>query len=180
MLTMKNYTNTITGLLMACLVLQLFLPIFAEDYILAPGDTLEIKVVSKPELNTKQTIAPDGSISIPQVGRITVNTQTLPQLDAILKKELSKYITRPQFSVFLTPRPIYVVQNDVGTLTSEVKEAKNIAEANAYMGVASSTMNYGDVVTVNIGIERDFWADNWIKVMSAIGVIIIGLLNVGK
>lgn len=147
-------------------------------YILASGDTLEIKVINKKELDTKQVIAPDGSISLPTIGRMKVVGLSLDDLQKKIKASYSQYIKNADVVVFLTPRPIYVVQQDQVKKTWEVKKAESPAEALAYMDQPFNSTtpqlhdspSYGDVVTVNIGKSPDFWEDNWYKVLSAIGI----------
>jgi len=152
-------------------------PKLLDNNLLCPGDTLEIDIINNPELNTKQIITPEGSISIPQIGRIVVKDLTLTELDTFLLTELSKYYEKPIFSVFLTPRSIYVVQYDMSDQTSQVVEASNPSEATALMGGATNTLNYGDVVTVNIGRAPAFWEDNWYKLLTGVGIVIVGVWN---
>jgi hypothetical protein len=144
----------------------------AYEYTLAPNDTLEIKILNKKDLDTKQTIAPDGTISLPFLDRITASGKTLSEFEAYLKSELGKYIEKPQIIVYLTPRSIYVVQHDLKKNTWEVKEAKSIPEAKAYAGEDyTKEIKYGDVVTVDVGKQPDWWEDNWYKVITATAVI---------
>jgi polysaccharide export outer membrane protein len=74
----------------------------AFEYTLAPNDTLEIKIVGQKDLDTKQTIAPDGTISMPFLGRITASGKTLSEFDAYLKAELGKYIEKPPIRIIST------------------------------------------------------------------------------
>lgn len=183
-------------MLIVCLITQLLMPIFASESIpatnnipiqstkpssnisvskphtLAPGDILEIKIINNPALNTKQAITEGGSISIPQLGRLTVMNLSLPQLDVLLKKEISKHYKKPEFSVFLTPRPIYIVQTDLNKQTSVITEAKNIDEANAIMGTTTANLESGQIYNVNVGKTADFWQDDGLKWLTAIGLIV--------
>jgi protein involved in polysaccharide export with SLBB domain len=104
---------------------------FAADYVLAAGDTLEIKIINHKDLDTKQTITPDGTISLPLLGRIKAEGLTMSALDQYLSTEFSKYLEKPQVVTYLTPRPIYVIQHDVKKNVWEVKEAKSVTEAKA-------------------------------------------------
>ena len=61
--------------------------LFAAEYQLKPGDVLEIRIAGKGELTTKQPITPDGTISLPTVGRISLDGKTLNETDALLKRE---------------------------------------------------------------------------------------------
>ncbi|MDD4528008.1 MAG: polysaccharide biosynthesis/export family protein, partial [Candidatus Margulisbacteria bacterium] len=144
-------------------------------YILSYGDTLEIKVINKTELDTKQAIAPDGSISLPSIGRMNASGLSLDELQKKVRDNYSLYIKNADVVIYLTPKPIYVVQLDPKKETWEVKEAKTPQEAIAYMGqssnqLASCNLQAGDVVTVNYGKTPEFWEDNWYKVLSAVGM----------
>jgi len=44
----------------------------AEPYILSPGDVLEVQILNKPELNTKQEVGPNGKVALPYLDRVTV------------------------------------------------------------------------------------------------------------
>ena len=151
----------------------------ALPYILTSGDTLEINVINKKEFNTKQTIAPDGSISLPNIGRMKAAGLSIDELQKKVDSNFNKVIKNADVVILVTPKPIYVVQHDVVKQTWEVKEAKSPEEAKALMGGQKSEtqINPGDVVTVNIGKMPDFWEDNWYKVLSAVGVA-AGVWNV--
>lgn len=41
-------------------------------YTVSPGDTVDMQVVAHDNLNTKQQVAPDGTVSFPLAGRLTV------------------------------------------------------------------------------------------------------------
>lgn len=153
---------------------------FAFEYTLATNDQLEIKIIGQKDMDTKQTIAPDGTISLPFLGRITASGKTLPEFETYLKTELAKYIEKAQIIVYLTPRSIYIVQHNLKTNLSEVKEAKTIAEAKAFAGEDySKEIKYGDVITVDVGNQPDWWEANWYKVITATAVI-AGLIAAGK
>lgn len=161
----------ISLILISCFLLTI--PAFATEYRLAPSDQLEIKIINQKNLDTKQAIAPDGSISLPLVCRVEVQGKTLDELDQLLKSEYAKYIQKPQIVVYLTARPIYIVQHDLKKNTWEVKEAKSIEEARALVGKNySGEIKYGDTIVVNVGNKPDFWEDNWYKVLTATAVAV--------
>lgn len=146
---------------------------FASEYILAPNDQLEIKVINHKDFDTKQSIAPDGSISLPLIGRITAQGQTLNSFDKYLAAEFSKYIDKPQVVVYLTPRPTYVIQHDVRKNTWDVKEAKSVDEAKALAGRDfTGQISNGGIVSVEVSQKADFWEDNWYKVLTATAVAV--------
>ena len=144
---------------------------FASDYMLAPGDQLEVRIIGQKDLDTKQDIAPDGTISLPLLGRISAQNKTLTAFDSYLSSEFAKYIKNPQVVVYLTPRPIYIVQHNLRNNTWDVKSAKSIDEAKAFAGPGIlSNIEYGKVYTVAIGKAPDWWEDNWYKVLTATAV----------
>jgi hypothetical protein len=146
---------------------------FAAEYMLAPNDQLEIKIISQKDLDTKQTIAPDGTISLPLLGRITAQGQTLNSFDKYLTAEFSKYVDKPQVVVYLTPRPIYVIQHDVKKNAWDVKEAKSIDEAKALAGRNyTGEIKHGDIVSVEVSEKPDFWEQNWYKIITGTAVLV--------
>ena len=151
----------------------LYSPILGADYILAPNDQLEVRLIGQKDLDTKQTVAPDGTISLPLLGRVTAQGQTLASFNNYLSAEFAKYIKSPQVVVYLTPRPTYVIQHDVKKNTWEVKEAKSIDEARALAGRNyTGQISNGDIVSVEVSEEPDFWEQNWYKIITATAVLI--------
>jgi polysaccharide export outer membrane protein len=71
---MKKITSFV---LLFCLCCVFLIPASASEYVLAPNDQLEIKIIGQSDLDTKQTIAPDGSISLPLIGRILAGGKTM-------------------------------------------------------------------------------------------------------
>jgi len=173
--------KSICLLLITCFLLSFsLLPANAGEYILAPGDTLDIKIIGKKDLNTKQTIAPDGTISIPFLGRVEAQGQTLKEINTNLKSAFSKYIANAQVVVFLTPRPIYIIQHDVKKNVWDVKKAKSVDEARAYLGPPDKGDNrglaiqHGDIVSVDVSRKPDFFEANWYKIITA-GAVLVGI-----
>ena len=83
----------------------------AESFRLSPGDQLEIRIIDHSIFDTKQSIAPDGTISLPAVGRIQAQGLTLAQLDNCIVTGFSKYIENPQIVVYLTQQPDFMDKN---------------------------------------------------------------------
>jgi len=164
-------------LLITCFLIPVFqIPIFAAEYVLAPGDTLEVKILGKKDLDTKQTIAPDGTISLPFLGRVEAQGQTLKEFNNNLKSAFSRYIANAQVVVFLTPRPIYVIQHDIKKNVWDVKKAESVDEARAYLGPPDKGdyrgLKHGDIVAVSVSQKPDWWEDNWYKVLTGVAVAV--------
>ena len=78
---------------------------------LSPGDELEIKFFHTPELNTIQTIRPDGKIAMQLIGEIMAKGLTPNQLKEGLLKQYSKYLLQIDVTVIVrtfSSRVVYV------------------------------------------------------------------------
>ena len=78
----------------------------AEDYIMSPGDQLQIYVLDHPDNSSTRanndsayTVRPDGKLNFPLVGEIDVNGMTVFEFTQLLTKELSEYIINPNITV---------------------------------------------------------------------------------
>ena len=170
---MKKNISIILIILLLSSVFSIRYSAFAAEYVLAPNDQLEIRIVGQKDLDTKQTVAPDGTISLPLLGRVTAQGQALKGFNNYLSSEFAKYIKNPQVVIFLTPRPIYVIQHDVRKNTWDVKKAESIDEARALAGGNyTSQISNGDIVSVEVGQKPDWWEDNWYKVLTATAVAV--------
>ena len=146
---------------------------FAFEYTLATNDLLEVKILNQKDMDTKQTITPDGTIALPFLGRVQAQGKTLNEFQTYLTTEFAKYVDKPQLVVYLTPRSIFVIQHDLKKNTWDVKEAKSIPEAKAFAGEDyTKEIRYGDVITVDVGKQPDWWEDNWYKVLTGAAVTV--------
>lgn len=78
----------------------------AAEYIMTPGDQLQIYVLGHPDLSSTRsssdsayTVRPDGKLNFPLVGEIDVNGLTVFEFTNLLTKELSEYIINPKITV---------------------------------------------------------------------------------
>jgi protein involved in polysaccharide export with SLBB domain len=71
------------------------------DYRLRPGDEVEIKFFYHKILDEKQTIGPDGKITLQLVDEILAAGLTSAQLDDVLTEEYAKYLEHYQISVIV-------------------------------------------------------------------------------
>ncbi|MBF0557624.1 MAG: SLBB domain-containing protein [Nitrospirae bacterium] len=73
-----------------------------SDYILGPGDKLDIKVYRSDELSYSQQIDSSGKITYPLLGDMQVTGMTAYTLRAAIAKGLSKYLKDPQVIITVT------------------------------------------------------------------------------
>lgn len=79
------------------------------DTILAPGDVLDIQVFGETALTQQVTIARDGSIGYPLLGRIVVAGKTPVQAGDAIAAGLAKYIRHPLVAVGIKTEAQYNV-----------------------------------------------------------------------
>jgi len=73
-----------------------------EDYVIGPSDILGIRVWKNPELSVEQVpVRPDGKISTPLAGEVQAAGLTSKQLEDVLAKALTVYVTAPHVTVIV-------------------------------------------------------------------------------
>jgi polysaccharide export outer membrane protein len=73
-----------------------------SNYIIGPGDTLEVFVWRNPELSVSIPVRPDGKISTPLVEDMVAVGKTPPQLARDMEKVLSEYVRAPKVNIIVT------------------------------------------------------------------------------
>jgi polysaccharide biosynthesis/export protein len=73
-----------------------------SDYIIGPGDTLQVFVWRNPELSVAVPVKPDGKISTPLVEDMVAVGKTSPQLARDMEAVLSEYVRSPKVNIIVT------------------------------------------------------------------------------
>ena len=73
-----------------------------SNYIIGPGDTLEVFVWRNQELSVTVPVRPDGKISTPLVEDMVAVGKTPPQLARDMEKVLSEYVRSPKVNIIVT------------------------------------------------------------------------------
>ncbi len=71
----------------------------SSEYVIGPGDKLNIFVWRNPELSVTVTVRPDGRLSIPLVNDVVAIGKTPTQLGQELEQRLARYIKEPVVTV---------------------------------------------------------------------------------
>ncbi len=71
----------------------------AEEYLVSPGDVLEVFVWQQPDLTRDVIVRPDGRLSFPLVGDVDAAGLNLTQLDQIITQRLKAYVRFPDVSL---------------------------------------------------------------------------------
>lgn len=87
-------------------------PAVGPDYVIGPGDSLNVFVWRNPELTVTVPVRPDGRISTPLVEDMVAVGKTPAQLARDIETVLAEYVKQPQVNI--------IVQNPVSTF-SQVK-----------------------------------------------------------
>ena len=85
----------------------------ATNYIIGPGDSLDIFVWRNPELSVKVPVRPDGKISAPLVEDIVAAGKSPTQLARDMEGVLSEYVREPKVTV--------IVDKFVGQFTEQIR-----------------------------------------------------------
>ena len=72
------------------------------DYVIGPGDTLQIVVWRNAELTATIPVRPDGKISTPLVDDMLASGKTPSKLGADMEEVLGEYLRTPEVSVIVT------------------------------------------------------------------------------
>jgi polysaccharide biosynthesis/export protein len=77
-------------------------PGVAPDYIIGPGDSIQVYVWRNPELTTTIPVRPDGKISTPLVEDMVAVGKTPSQLARDVEKVLAEFVRSPQVNIIVT------------------------------------------------------------------------------
>lgn len=72
------------------------------DYLLYPGDQLDIQTPTAPELNRTPRIAPDGRITLPLIGQVMAADRSIPELKTELEGRYASQLVRPMVEISVT------------------------------------------------------------------------------
>jgi polysaccharide export outer membrane protein len=70
-----------------------------KDYVIGPGDVLDIAVWKEEALTKLLTVLPDGKINFPLIGEVTAGGKTVDQLKKEMEAKLAPFVPDPVLSV---------------------------------------------------------------------------------
>ncbi len=118
-------------------------PVLAQqapaEYVLTPGDSVEITVLGEPDLTRTVTIRPDGKINLPLIGDVIAAGSTPTQLAERITTSLRAFLRNPQVSVsvreFRVERTfVYLVGQFVRPGPVEIQKGWTLMEVMAVAG----------------------------------------------
>lgn len=121
----------------------------AHDYLVGPGDEVNIIVWRNPEVSMSVPVRPDGKITTPLVEDLPASGKTATELARDIEEALSKYIQEPVVTV--------VVTQFVGPFSEQVRVIGEAAEPQAL--AYRENMTLMDVM-IAVGGMTEFAAGN--------------------
>jgi len=88
-------------------------PVIEESYRLGLGDSLAIKFILNPELNTDVAIRPDGKIVLPLIGDIVANGLTVAELNQTLSTKYKNLVNKTHFGEVLKAGIILIFASSI-------------------------------------------------------------------
>lgn len=76
-------------------------PAISEEYIIQPGDLLDIKFFYNPEMNDGMTVRPDGRISMQLIGEVMAYGKSPNDLSILLRQKYEKELKNPEITVIV-------------------------------------------------------------------------------
>lgn len=129
-----------------------------SNYLIGPGDNLQVFVWRNPEISVNIPVRPDGNISTPLVEDMVAVGKTPTQLARDLEKVLAKYIRTPVVTVIVT--------GFVGTFGEQIRVVGQAAQPRALP--YRDRMTLLDVM-IEVGGLAEFAAGNRAKIVRASG-----------
>ncbi len=127
------------------------------EFQLGPGDKIAIRVWRHDDLDMDVTIAPDGSITYPLVGRIVVAGMTYPELVNKLSKAISEYYQDPQVSVNileLRSQKVFVIGEVTSPAVLQLSNEMSILEALTLSGGINPAARTNNVLLIRGSMDK--------------------------
>lgn len=117
----------IKSIVLSLILMSLFAPqfLFAADYHVGKGDSLEIAVWGVPEMSRIVTVRPDGKITLPAVGDVVADKETPEKLSQIIAERMKKYIKQPIVTVSVQQiqnNRVYITGGGLSRVYDMIKE----------------------------------------------------------
>lgn len=132
-------------------------PYVGHDYLVGPGDMVDVIVWRNPEVSMAVPVRPDGKITTPLVEDLPASGKTSTQLARDIEQALSKYIQQPVVTV--------VVTDFVGPYTEQIRVIGEAAKPQALPYREEMTLM--DVL-IEVGGITDFAAGNKARIIRTV------------
>ncbi|NLW80491.1 MAG: sugar ABC transporter substrate-binding protein [Desulfovibrionales bacterium] len=149
------------GLAALCIVSVCCFPAFAEDYIIGPGDQVNISVWGEPDLTGAVLVRPDGKISLPGAGEIKAEGLTPEQLQAEIKGRIVSLVKDPLVTVSMVGianSKAYLIGGGVTSGSMDLQRKTTLLQLLASLDLVRADLRGGYVLRDGKRLDRDFYA----------------------
>ena len=123
-------------------------PLTEKDYVIGPGDVLEISVWKEESLTKLLTVLPDGKITYPLIGEVAAGGWTVAQLKKEIETRLARFVPDPVLTVGVhqvNSMFIYVIGKVNNPGRFALNDNINVLQALAMAGGLNSFAKRGQV-----------------------------------
>ena len=127
---------------------------YSREYVLAPGDQLEVAVYRNSDVSRTVTIRADGFLSLPLLDDVKAADLSISQLDADITERLSGRFVDPEVTIILVNpiEPMVYVYGDVGVVRAvPLRQARTLAQAIAFTGGVTRDAARRKIALVRLG-----------------------------
>lgn len=151
----------VVGLVALCIACAFCFPAFAEDYIIGPGDKINISVWGEQDLTGEVLVRPDGKISLPGAGEIKAEGLTPEQLQGEIKGRLVSLIKDPLVTVSMVEianSKAYLIGGGVTSGAMDLQRKTSLLQLLASLDLVRADLHGGYVMRDGKRLDRDFHA----------------------
>lgn len=126
----------------------------APDYVLNPGDQVEIGVWKEPDLTKTVIVRPDGKFSFALVGEVVAAGRTISQIQTEVANRLQKYIPEPVVTAAVTNlegNRIYVIGQVTKPGSYPMNPRLNVLQALTVAGGMTPFANLDGIIVLRTG-----------------------------
>lgn len=126
---------------------------YQTQYVLGPGDLIEVVVDRLPELSRTVTIRGDGGISYPKVGEVRLEGLTLAEAQDVIETRLKERVLSPEVTIIVQnpPPPMVYVAGEVGlNKPVPLRDAPTMATALIQSGGLGPRASHANVVLIRL------------------------------
>jgi polysaccharide export outer membrane protein len=126
---------------------------FTREYVVQPGDQLQVTIFHAPELTSSVTVRPDGYVSLPLVKDVRLAGLSVPDADQELQKLYAARLNNPDVTVSVLNPPqasVYVFGDVPHPGPVPAREAPTLAVALAAAGGTLRTASMDNVAVIRL------------------------------
>jgi polysaccharide export outer membrane protein len=134
---------------------QQSISISKENYLLGPGDSLQVDVFNAADYSGEFKVLAGGELNLPLLGTISVGGMTLQQAADVIEEQLSEFVRRPRVTLsLLDARPLQVAiageVNRPGAYTMPLDSELGIPTLTQVIDLAGGITQTADIRNIQV------------------------------